>query len=191
MEPKVKLYVAERSIIPYSTEIHRRDQGYKHILGSDAGENVDDYWNVDEHLELSDTWTGFTRFIFLNEKPPDGFSWSRERPTRKPTTSRPDTLWPEILKETFDASKRKEKQKWAIEQPKLDQGSHEACAQKLGSSDASFSMLSKIRREKYRVESTISVGATEKLPTLRNLAQTFPHGPMIWKIMRSDAWNDM
>ena len=42
------------------------------------------------------------------------------RLTRKQTTSRPDTLWPEIWKDMSDASKRKEKQNWAIDKPKLD-----------------------------------------------------------------------
>ena len=39
--------------------------------------------------------------------------------TRRPTTSRPDTLWPEIKKDmSADASKRTEKkQKWATEKP--------------------------------------------------------------------------
>ena len=69
---------------------------------------------------MSDTWTGFTRFTVLNEKPPDGNSWSRGTLTRKQTTSRPDTLWPEIWKDMSDASKRKEKQKLAIEKPELD-----------------------------------------------------------------------
>ena len=35
--------------------------------------NIDDYWNVDGERELSDAWTGFTRFILLNERPPDGY----------------------------------------------------------------------------------------------------------------------
>ena len=35
-------------------------------------------------------------------------------------TSRPNTLWPEIWKDMYDASKRKEKQQWAIEKPRLD-----------------------------------------------------------------------
>ena len=26
---------------------------------------IDDYWNVDGDRELSDTWTGFTRFTIL------------------------------------------------------------------------------------------------------------------------------
>ena len=42
------------------------------------------------------------------------------RLTRKQTTSRPDTLWPEIWKDVSDASKRNQKQKWAILKPKLD-----------------------------------------------------------------------
>ena len=37
---------------------------------------IDDHWNVDGERELSDAWTAFTRFILLNEKPPDKFSLS-------------------------------------------------------------------------------------------------------------------
>ena len=76
--------------------------------------------NKDGDRELSVTWTGFTRFTLLKEIPPDGFSWSGRRLTRKQTTSRPDKLWPEMWKLMSDASKRKEMQKWAIEKPKLD-----------------------------------------------------------------------
>ena len=36
--------------------------------------NIDDYWNVDGERELSDTWTGLTRYTILNEKPPDGYT---------------------------------------------------------------------------------------------------------------------
>ena len=70
--------------------------------------------------ELSDAWTGFTRFFELNEKPPDGCTLSGRSVTRKQTTSRPDNVWPDMSKHISDASKRKEKQKWAIEKPKLD-----------------------------------------------------------------------
>ena len=86
-------------------------QVYNYIFGCNAGENIVDYWNVDGGRELSDTWTGFTRFTVLDEEPSDGFSWSGRRLTRKQTTSRPDTLWPVIWKDRSDASKRKEKQK--------------------------------------------------------------------------------
>ena len=57
--------------------------------------HIEDYWNVDGEKELSNAWTGFTRFILLNEKPPDGYTWSGERLTRKQNTSRPDDVWPD------------------------------------------------------------------------------------------------
>ena len=44
--------------------------------------NIEDYWNVDGDRELSDTWTGFTRFTV------DRYSWSGGRLTRKQTTAR-------------------------------------------------------------------------------------------------------
>ena len=82
--------------------------------------DIDDYWNVDGERELSDAWTGFTRFILLNENPPDGFAWSEERLTRTQTTSRPDNVWPDMWKHLSDAAKRTAKQKWIIEKPKPD-----------------------------------------------------------------------
>ena len=75
---------------------------------------------VDGERELSDAWTGFTRFILLNERPPDGYTWSGGRLTRKPATSRLDKLWPDVWKRMSDAAKSKAKQKWAVENPKLD-----------------------------------------------------------------------
>ena len=81
--------------------------------------HIEDFWNVDAERELSDAWTGFTRFIFLNERPPDGYTGSGERLTRKQNTSRPDDIWPDKWTRMFDAAKKKTKQKWAIEKPKL------------------------------------------------------------------------
>ena len=37
---------------------------------------IDDYWNIDGSRDLSDSWTGFTQFTLLEEKPPDGYMWS-------------------------------------------------------------------------------------------------------------------
>ena len=38
--------------------------------------HVEDHWKVDEDRIFSDAWTGFTRFILLNERSPDGYTWS-------------------------------------------------------------------------------------------------------------------
>ena len=78
-----------------------------------------DYWNADGERELSDAWTGFTRFILLNERRPDGYTWSGGRLTRKQTTSTPDEVWPDMWKHMSDAPKKKAK-RWDIKKPKLD-----------------------------------------------------------------------
>ena len=38
---------AERRIISYSDEVHRRYQNNTYITGCIVGEDIDDYWNVD------------------------------------------------------------------------------------------------------------------------------------------------
>ena len=50
----------------------------------------------------------------------EGYTWSGGRLTRKQTTSKPDNVWPDMWKHMSDASKRKAKEKWAIEKPQLD-----------------------------------------------------------------------
>ena len=75
---------------------------------------------MEEERELSDAWTGFTRFVLLKERPPEGYTWSGRRLTRKQTTSRPDDVWPDMWKLMSYAAKKKAKQIWACEKPKVD-----------------------------------------------------------------------
>ena len=81
---------------------------------------IDDYWNIDGSRDLSDSWTGFPQFTLLEEKPPDGYMCSRGRLTKRQVTSRPDHLWPELWTILGRNAQLKERQKWAIEEPKLD-----------------------------------------------------------------------
>ena len=101
---------AERRIIPCSSEIHRRDQSYKYILGCNAGEKYRwllERWWKSSIVRYVDK---FHKMHRVEWETPDGNTWPRRRLTRKQTTSRPDTLWPEIWKDISDASKLKEKQ---------------------------------------------------------------------------------
>ena len=68
----------------------------------------------------SDSWTGFTQLTLLEEKPPEGYMWSRGRLTKRQLTSRPDYLWPELWIKLGRNAKLKEKQEWSNEKPKLD-----------------------------------------------------------------------
>ena len=81
---------------------------------------IDDYWNIDGSRDLSDPWTGFTQCTLLEEKPPDGYMWSRGRLTRKQLTSRPDHLWPELWKSMGKHAKLKEKQQRSNEKIHLE-----------------------------------------------------------------------
>ena len=66
---------SERSNISYSNVVHRRYQKSLYVM---MKKHIEDYWNVDGEKEVSDAWTGFTRFILLDERPPDRDTWSRE-----------------------------------------------------------------------------------------------------------------
>ena len=53
---------------------------------------------------LSDSWTGFTKFTSLNEKPPDRDMSSGERLTTIQATTRPDHMWPEMWSDMSKSS---------------------------------------------------------------------------------------
>ena len=120
VELRVKLYVPREesflTLLKY-IDVSRNTHTALDVM---LEKNIDDYWNVDGDREFSDMCTGFTRFTSLNERQPDGYTLFGERLTWKQTTSRPDIVWPDMWKHMLDTSKRKEKQEWAIEKPKLD-----------------------------------------------------------------------
>ena len=76
---------------------------------------IDEYWNVDGERQLSDAWTGCTRFVFYSTKGHlKDTNCQGGDLKRKETTSRPDNVCPDMWKHMSDASRRKEKQKWAM-----------------------------------------------------------------------------
>ena len=72
VEPRVKLYMPKEESFPVPLkyiDVARTTHTSLDVL---LEKHIDDFWNVDGERELSDAWTGFTRFILLNERPPDG-----------------------------------------------------------------------------------------------------------------------
>ena len=112
VEPQSQTLLAERRIIPYSYEVPRTTQTNLDVM---LERRIDDYWNIDGARDLSDSWTGFTQFTLLDEKPPDVYMWSGVRLTKRQATSRPDHLWPELWTKLGRNAKLREKHKWAIE----------------------------------------------------------------------------
>ena len=96
VEPRVKLYSPREGSFPIPLKYIGVSRNTRTNLDVKQDKRIDDYWNIDGSRDLSAYWTGFTQFILLEEKPPDGYMWSGERWTRKQLTSRPDHLWPEL-----------------------------------------------------------------------------------------------
>ena len=91
VEPRVKLYMPKEETFLIPLKYIDVTRITNNSLDVKLEKQIEDYWNVDGEKELSDAWTGFTRFILLNERPPDGYTWLERRVTRKQTTSRPDS----------------------------------------------------------------------------------------------------
>ena len=120
VEPRVKHYWPREESFPIPLKYIDVSRTTQTNLDVKQEKRIDDYWNVDGSRDLSDHWTGFTQFILLEEKPPDGYMWSGKRLTRKQLTSRPDYLWPELWEKMGKNAKLKERQKWSNEKLHLE-----------------------------------------------------------------------
>ena len=73
VEPRVKLYSPRKEsfLIPLKFfDVSRTTRTNMDVM--QEGRN-DDYWNFDGSRDFSASWTGFTQFTLLEEKPPDGY----------------------------------------------------------------------------------------------------------------------
>ena len=120
VEPRVKLCSPREESFPIPLKYIDVSRTTCTNLDVKLERRIDDYWNIGGSKDLSYYWTSFTRFILLEEKPPDGYMRSGGRLTRKQLTSRPDHLRPEIWKTMGKNAKLKEKQKWLNEKLHLD-----------------------------------------------------------------------
>ena len=101
---------ADWRINPYSTETHWRYQDYRHNFRCDVGET---YWRLLERWWRERIVGCMDRFhkIHCIEWEATGWIYTvREgRLTRKQTTSRPDTVWPDVWKEAYVWCSEKER----------------------------------------------------------------------------------
>ena len=92
VEPRIKLYRPREETCPIPLKCIDVSRTTHTNLDVKLEKRIDDYWNIDGSRDLSDPWTGFTQCTILEEKAPDGYTWSGGRLTRKQLTSRPDHL---------------------------------------------------------------------------------------------------
>ena len=156
VEPRVKLHSPREESFPVPLKYIDVIRTTHTNLDVKQEKRIDDCWNIDGSRDLFDPWTGFTQFTLLDEKAPDGYTWSGGRLTRKQLTSRPDYLWPELwTKLGRNAQLNEGEQKWSREKPKLDSArkirgiyfidpedkefkrDHQECSQEIGNTSGS------------------------------------------------------
>ena len=83
VEPRDKLYSPREESFPIPLKYIDVSRTTHANLDVIQERRIDDYWNIDGSRDLSVSWTGFTQFILFEEKPPDGYMWSREEINKK------------------------------------------------------------------------------------------------------------
>ena len=68
VEPRVKLYSPREESFPIPLKYVDVSRTTCTNLGVKQEKRIDDSWNIDGSRDLSDPWTGFTRFTILEEK---------------------------------------------------------------------------------------------------------------------------
>ena len=92
--PRTKLYVPTEDESPIPLKFLDIFRSTKTDLEGKKESEFDDYWTETGDKELSDPWTGRTRFEILRPEPPKGYKYVQGRLTRKQKTAPPDTAWP-------------------------------------------------------------------------------------------------
>ena len=91
--PRVDLYSPREESFPTPLKYIDVSRTTHTNLDVKQEKHIDDYWNIDGSRDLSDTWTGFTQFTPLEEKPPEGYMWSGWRLTRKQLGRMKSSIW--------------------------------------------------------------------------------------------------
>ena len=91
MEPRVKLYMPKEELFPIPMKYIDVTRTTHTSLDVLLEKQIDDNWNVNGERNYHENYqmhgqAGFTRFILLNERPPDGYARSGEGLTRNQTT---------------------------------------------------------------------------------------------------------
>ena len=125
--------------------------------------------NAGDEEAKSNFWTVAGEFICRHDVEPriklnmpkqELFYWntcSGGRLARKPTTSRPDDVWPDVWKQMSDEAKMKAKRRSAIEKPKFHNARHLRGMFFIEPNDEEFTLRIKAARRKLEVPMTAAM----------------------------------
>ena len=121
---------------------------------------------------------GIRTWIELYQKPPKGYVWSGERPTKNQATTRPENLWSEVWSKMGKAAQKKGK----------NGRTRRKNSTMLEDREAFISSIWKMVKKKE----TIKI-ATRKLEVPMDAAMPCKKGTKKWKLMnpRGGVWNHL
>ena len=90
VEPRVKLYSPREESFPFPLKYIDVSRSTHTNLDVKQERRIDDYWNIDGSRDFSDSWTGFTQFALLSDKPQTDICGPEGDQRGKQLTSRPD-----------------------------------------------------------------------------------------------------
>ena len=71
VEPRIHLHVPKEESFPIPLKYIDVTRTTHTTLDVLQESRIDDYWNIDVNRNISESWTGFTMFTILNERPPN------------------------------------------------------------------------------------------------------------------------
>ena len=74
VEPRVKLYSPREESFPIPLKYIDVSRTTRTNLNVKQEKRIDDFWNIDGPRDLSDSWTGFTQFTLLSDKPSEEYT---------------------------------------------------------------------------------------------------------------------
>ena len=110
VEPRVKLYIPNEEWFPSPAEVHWRDQNQQILHWTFYWRNIDDYWNVDGERIIT-CMDRLHKVHFIERKATWRIYMVWRRLTRKQTTSRPDSVWPDMWKRMSDMQRKAKRSK--------------------------------------------------------------------------------
>ena len=110
--PRIKLFVPTEANCPLPLKYIDVLRKTTTDIDEAAEAQIDDFWYDSDPKELSTSWTGRTVFTLLRPAPPDGYKWVEGRLTRLQTTTRPDSVWPEVWKSMSRKQQKTEIKNW-------------------------------------------------------------------------------
>ena len=115
VEPRVKLYSPREESFPIPLKYIDVSRTTHTNLDVKQESRIDDCWNIDGSRDLSDSWTGFTQFTLLGDKPLEGFFVVPGETDKTASDIQARSFMARTRRGMARNAKLREKHQWAIE----------------------------------------------------------------------------